>query len=86
METQLHYGNWIRKRNLLILGLCTLGAGALIFIPLDFLYRLTVMILFVAVLVSFLFPLYAYVMFSQPGGRYWFWEWGVSGEAGTTTL
>lgn len=70
METQLDYGNWIRKKNLLILGVCTLGAGVLSFIPLGFLYRLTVMILFVIMLVSFLFPLYAYVMFSQQGGRF----------------
>jgi hypothetical protein len=57
METQLDYGNWVRRKNLLILGLCTLGVGALIFIPLGFLYRLIVMILFVIILVSFLFPL-----------------------------
>jgi ubiquinone/menaquinone biosynthesis C-methylase UbiE len=69
MEAQLDYGNWIRKKNLLILGLCTLGVGALIFIPLGSLYRLTVTILFIIILVSFLFPLYAYVMFSQKGGR-----------------
>jgi SAM-dependent methyltransferase len=70
MDTQLDYGNWIRKKILLILGLCTLGAGALIFIPLGLLYRTTVTILFVIVLVSFLFPLYAYVMFSQRGGGF----------------
>jgi SAM-dependent methyltransferase len=70
VETQLDYGNWIRKKNLLILGLCTLGVGALIFIPLGFLYRLTVTLLFTITLISFLFPLYAYVMFSQKGGRF----------------
>jgi ubiquinone/menaquinone biosynthesis C-methylase UbiE len=69
MEAQLDYGNWIRKKNLLILGLCTLAVGVLFFIPLGSLYRLTVTILFVIILVSFLFPLYAYVMFSQKGGR-----------------
>ena len=69
METQLDYGNWIRKKNLLILGLCVLGAGALIFIPLGSLYRITVTILFAIILVSFLFPLYAYVTFSQKGGK-----------------
>jgi ubiquinone/menaquinone biosynthesis C-methylase UbiE len=69
METQLDYGNWIRKKILLILGLCTLGVGALIFIPLGSMYRLAVTTLFVLTLISFLFPLYAYVMFSQKGGR-----------------
>lgn len=69
MEAQLEYGNWIRKKNLLVLGLCTLGVGGLIFIPLGSLYRITLTILFVIILVSFLFPLYAYVMFSQKGGR-----------------
>ena len=69
METQLDYGNWIRKKNLVILGLCTLGAGALIFLPLRFIYRLTMTILFVLTLVSFLFPLYSYMMFSQKGGK-----------------
>jgi SAM-dependent methyltransferase len=70
LEAQLDYGNWIRKKNLLILGLCTLGLTALIFIPLGSLYRLAVTILFVIILVSFLFPLYAYVMFSQKGGGF----------------
>jgi len=69
MDAQLEYGNWIRKKNLLILGLCTLGTGALIFIPLGSLYRIIVTILFAIILISFLFPLYAYVMFSQKGGK-----------------
>ena len=68
MEAQLDYSNWIRKKILLILSLCALGAGVLIFIPLGPLYHLIVSILFVVMLVSFLFPLYAYVMFSQRGG------------------
>ena len=70
MEAELDYGNWIRKKNLLMLGFCVLGVGVLIFIPLGYLYRLTVIILFVSLLISFLFPLYAYVMFSQKGGRF----------------
>lgn len=69
MAAQLDYGNWIRKKNLLILGCCTLGAGALILFPLGLVYRLILLTLFVIFLVSFLFPLYAYVMFSQSGGR-----------------
>jgi SAM-dependent methyltransferase len=70
METQLDYGNWIRKKKLLILGLCALGVGALAFIPLGSFYQLMLAMLFVVVLASFLFPLYAYVMFSQRGGRF----------------
>ena len=70
METQLDYGNWIRKKILLILGLCTLGVGGLIIVPLGFLYRLIMTFLFVIILVSFLFPLYSYFMFSQKGGRF----------------
>ena len=70
MEKQLDYGNWIRKKNLLILGLCTLGMGALIFVPLGSIYRFTMTILFILILVSFLFPLYAYIVFSQKVGGF----------------
>ena len=70
METQLDYGNWIRKKILLILGLSALGVGALIIIPLGSLYRLIMASLFVILLISFLFPLYSYAMFSQKGGRF----------------
>ena len=66
---QLDYGNWVRKKILLILGLCALGMGALIFIPLGLAYQIVTTTLFVIVFVSFLFPLYAYVMFSQNGGK-----------------
>jgi ubiquinone/menaquinone biosynthesis C-methylase UbiE len=69
METQLDYGNWIRKKILLVLGLCALGTGALALIPLGSLYRLVMAVLSAIFLVSFLFPLYAYVMFSQRGGK-----------------
>ena len=69
MEAQLDYGNWIRKKNLLILGLCALVVGALIFLPLGSLYHLIAATLFGVILISFLFPLYAYIMFSQRGGR-----------------
>jgi SAM-dependent methyltransferase len=70
MEAKLNYGNWIRKKNLLILGGFTLVTGALIFVPLGLIYRLIVSILFIIVLFSFFFPLYASLMFSQKGGRY----------------
>ena len=67
---QLEYGNWVRKKNLLILGLCALGVGALAFIPLGPLYQVIATVLFVVLLVTFLFPLYAYIMFSQRGGKF----------------
>lgn len=66
---QLDYGNWVRKKILFILGLCTLGMGALIFMPLGLAYQIVATTLFVVVFVSFLFPLYAYIMFSQSGGK-----------------
>jgi SAM-dependent methyltransferase len=66
---QLDYGNWVRKKNLVVLGLCTLGTGTLIFIPLGSVYQIVATTLFVIVFVSFLFPLYAYIMFSQSGGK-----------------
>jgi SAM-dependent methyltransferase len=70
MEAKLEYGNWIRKKNLMILGVCVLGMGMLSFVPLGLFYRLVTTVLFVIVLVSFLFPLYSYIMFSQQGGGF----------------
>jgi len=70
MQKQLDYGNWIRKRILFILGSCSLGAGLLAFLPFGFVYRTTLTILFLVIFLSFLFPLYAYFMFSQKGGRF----------------
>ncbi len=69
MEPSFAYGNWVRKKRLVILGVCTLGAGALIRVPLGLLYRLVMAVLFVITGISFLLPLYAYVMFSQKGGK-----------------
>jgi SAM-dependent methyltransferase len=66
---QLEYGNWVRKKILVILGLSAIGTGALIFIPLGSVYKIVATTLFVIVFVSFLFPLYAYIMFSQSGGK-----------------
>jgi len=69
MQTQLDYGNWIRKKILIFLGSFALGAGLLILLPFGFVYRAIMTILFVVLLFSFLFPFYAYIMFSQKGGR-----------------
>ena len=70
METELNYGNWIRIRILIILGLVTLGLGALIFLPFGSTYRLIMTAVFLVVTLSFLFPLYSYYAFSQNGGRF----------------
>jgi SAM-dependent methyltransferase len=70
METQLEYGNWIRKKILLVLGLCSLGLGILALIPIGPLYQIIVATLFTITFVSFLFPLYSYFMFSQNGGKF----------------
>jgi SAM-dependent methyltransferase len=69
MEAQLNYGNWVRKKILLILGVCALGMGVLSLMPLGYLYQLVMVCLFTIVLISFLLPLYSYAMFSQKGGR-----------------
>jgi SAM-dependent methyltransferase len=64
-----NYGNWVRKRVLLILGICALSVGVLSLLPFGSLYQLVMAPLFVMTFISFLFPLYSYVMFSQRGGH-----------------
>jgi SAM-dependent methyltransferase len=70
LENQLNYGNWVRKKNLVILGLCVVGIAALFLIPLGPVYDIIVSAVFIFALLIFLFPLYSYVMFSQHGGRF----------------
>lgn len=70
METSLDYGNWIRKKILVILGIFTLGVGLLALLPFGTVYQAVMAVLFVIALVSFFFPFYAYIMFSQKGGRF----------------
>jgi SAM-dependent methyltransferase len=70
METPLEYGNWIRKRFLVILGLCSLGLGFLALIPRGSLYQIVMAVLFAIAFISFIFPLYSYFMFSQNGGKF----------------
>jgi ubiquinone/menaquinone biosynthesis C-methylase UbiE len=69
MNVELEYGNWVRKKNLFILGLVTLILGLLVLIPFGPLYRGFMLFLFLMMLVSFFLPLYAYGMFSQRGGK-----------------
>jgi len=70
MQTQLEYGNWIRKKILLLLGLCSLALGILTLIPLGLVYQIVMASLFALTFISFLFPLYSYFMFSQKGGNF----------------
>ncbi len=69
MQAELQYGNWVRKKNLLVLGIVTLATATLFLIPLGSLYQIIIAIVFTIVLITFLFPLYAYIMFSQKGGK-----------------
>jgi ubiquinone/menaquinone biosynthesis C-methylase UbiE len=69
MQIQLIYGNWIRTKKLLILGLLPLGMGIIFFLPIAYPYRLPLTFLLILLLINFLFPLYAYIMFSPRGGH-----------------
>jgi SAM-dependent methyltransferase len=69
MKTELNYGNWIRLRVLWGLGLSAVAMGILGALPITTWVRVPAIILFVVLLVSFLFPLYAYTMFSPRGGN-----------------
>src|SRR5690349_19389997 len=69
MNMELDYGNWVRRKNLIALGASTLVIGLLILIPLGSFYRGVMLFLFIMMLVTFSFPLYAHGMFSQKGGR-----------------
>lgn len=69
MPGKLKYGNWIRKKILWVLGLSTFGTGVLAFLPFPIWLRVIFEVLCIVMLVSFLYPLYAYVMFSPQGGN-----------------
>jgi len=69
MSGKLKYGNWIRKKNLWLLGLSALGFGLLAWLPFPTWLRVTLGILSGSLMVSFLYPLYAYLMFSPQGGN-----------------
>lgn len=69
MDSQLNYGNWIRKKILLILCLLTFASGGLSLLPFGLVYQLVMIGLFVIISISFLLPLYSYVMFSSKGGH-----------------
>jgi len=66
---KLQYGNWIHKKKLWLLGLTSLAFGILAALPLPEGLRVLSGVLGMAALASFLYPLYAYIMFSPDGGN-----------------
>jgi ubiquinone/menaquinone biosynthesis C-methylase UbiE len=70
MTNPLNYGNWIRKKILLGLGLSSLGLAILALLPMPALLRGLAAAAALALFVSFLFPLYAYWAFSPKGGHF----------------
>jgi SAM-dependent methyltransferase len=69
MSAKLKYGNWIRKKNLWMLGLSALGISILAFLPLPIWLRIAAGGLGAVLSIIFLYPLYAYLMFSPQGGN-----------------
>ena len=69
MTEPLTYGNWIRKKVLVLLGLSALIMGVLACLPLPPVIRAAAGTLSVVLFASFLYPLYAYYMFSPQGGN-----------------
>jgi len=69
MTEDIQYGNWIRKKLLLALGLGALILGILFFLLSNVYLQIVTGLLFVILLISFSFPLYAYYAFSPRGGN-----------------
>ena len=66
---KLQYGNWIRRKVLWLLGLTSLALGVVAALPIPVFIRVLSGILGLVALISFLYPLYAYFMFSHWGGN-----------------
>lgn len=69
MQKKLKYGNWIRVRALWGLWLTAVVLGAIASLPLPAGLRLLAGGLGIITGISFLFPFYAYLMFSPTGGN-----------------
>jgi SAM-dependent methyltransferase len=69
LAQNLTYGNWIRKKILVVLGLSAFSLGVLFFLLNNAYLQLITGILFIILLISFCFPLYAYYAFSPRGGN-----------------
>jgi SAM-dependent methyltransferase len=69
LTQNITYGNWIRKKVLLVLGLSALIVGILFVLSSNVYLQIVTGLLFVILLISFSFPLYAYYAFSPRGGN-----------------
>jgi ubiquinone/menaquinone biosynthesis C-methylase UbiE len=69
LTQNITYGNWIRKKVLLVLGSGVLILGILFFMLSNVYLQIVTGLLFVILLISFSFPLYAYFAFSPRGGN-----------------
>jgi SAM-dependent methyltransferase len=69
VKSQFKYGNWIRKKTLLWLGLSALAMAVFATFPLPPYLRILAALLSFILFVSFLYPLYAYIVFSPQGGN-----------------
>ena len=70
MTPNITYGNWIRKKILLFLGLSAVGTGILFFLLNNVYLQIMAGLLCVVLLISLSIPLYAYYAFSPNGGNW----------------
>jgi ubiquinone/menaquinone biosynthesis C-methylase UbiE len=70
LTQNITYGNWIRRKVLLVLGLSVLITGILFFLSSNVYLQIVTGLLFVILLISCSFPLYAYYAFSPHGGNW----------------
>jgi SAM-dependent methyltransferase len=70
LPQNIAHGNWIRKKALVVLGVAALLTGVLFFVLSNVILQILAGLLFIILLISFSFPLYAYCAFS-PGGGNW---------------
>lgn len=68
--THVDYGNWVRRKTLIGLGAGAVAATGLSLLPLGTGYRVALAGVGMALGASLVVPLYAYVTFSQRGGRF----------------
>jgi SAM-dependent methyltransferase len=69
VNTSIIYGNWIRRKMLFVLGVGVLSLGILFLLLNNMYLQMITGLLFVILLISFSFPLYAYYAFSPRGGN-----------------